>query len=70
MVNIDLNPPLMCIYCFNDPQAPGAMSTARFVVNGQSVCIDHSSVARKYRFFGDARVEMLENANKHLRDVA
>lgn len=57
---------LKCVFCFNSPQAPGLESDAHFVVNGQSVCIDHARLAKTSRNFQEAHLEQLVNYTKDL----
>jgi hypothetical protein len=57
---------LLCILCWNHPQAPGMMSAAKFVVNGLSVCGDHADVAKDSNTFHEARTKLIHG---HLRVV-
>jgi hypothetical protein len=52
---------MLCILCYNHPQAPGAKIPASFVVNGLSVCIDHVQIARgESNDYSNARKRLIE----------
>lgn len=55
---------LKCVFCYFDPQAPGAESTAHFVVDGQSVCKQHVKLARNTTNFNAAITKMIQDSGK------
>lgn len=51
---------LKCLLCFEHPQVPGMESDARFIVNGNAVCLAHVKFAKEAgRVYTDAKDLMM-----------
>jgi hypothetical protein len=60
---------LYCVLCANHPQMPGAISTAKFVVNGLSVCNEHLNIAKNSSDFHDANTKVLHDYIEKTRKI-
>lgn len=60
-------PFILCILCFDHPQAPGMEFPASFVVNGFGVCRAHVHLARKHTTLGEMRAEMIHEYRHRMK---
>lgn len=62
--------PLLCVLCHFHLQAPEAISYAKFVVNGMSVCGAHVGFAKDSHDFHSARTKMMHAHNEMVLKLA